>query len=124
VRTIPQLSKMGLRVAPKSVVASGLARRCEVRAAYVIGVAGPVSVDIDTFGTATIDEKEIMDLIEERFYLGSAEIIHQLWLRQPMYLQTATYGHFARGDIALPWEQALDPRGSRSQVADRSLMTP
>ena len=93
------------RYVAKNVVAAGLATRCEVQVAYAIGVAHPVSVLVETFGTATIDEDRISDLVREHFDLRPAAIIHNLNLRRPIYKQTASYGHFGRPDLDLPWEK-------------------
>jgi len=89
----------------KNVVAAGLATRCEVQVAYAIGVAHPVSVYVETFGTNTIDETRIAELVKAHFDLRPAAIIHHLNLRRPIYKQTAAYGHFGRPDLDLPWEQ-------------------
>ncbi len=93
------------RYVAKNVVAAGLATRCEVQVAYAIGVAHPVSVFVETFGTNTIDEARIADLVRDHFDLRPAAIIHNLTLRRPIYLQTAAYGHFGRPDLDLPWEK-------------------
>jgi len=87
------------------VVAAGLADRCEVQVAYAIGVAHPVSVFVETFGTNKVDEALIADLIRNHFDLRPAAIIHNLALRRPIYRQTASYGHFGRPDLDLPWEK-------------------
>lgn len=89
----------------KNVVASGLADRCEVQVAYAIGVARPMSVLVETFGTAKIDEELIAKAVTEVFDLRPAAIIHNLNLRRPIYKQTASYGHFGRPDLDLPWER-------------------
>jgi S-adenosylmethionine synthetase len=89
----------------KNVVAAGLARRCEVQLAYAIGVARPVSVGVETFGTETIEPKQIEKAIEQTFDLRPAAIIRDLDLRRPIYQQTASYGHFGRTDIDLSWER-------------------
>ena len=88
----------------KNLVAAGAARRLEVELAYAIGVAKPVSIAVETFGTATIDEVKIVEIIEKVFDLRPAAIIEALDLRRPIYKQTAAYGHFGRTDIDLPWE--------------------
>jgi len=93
------------RYVAKNVVKAGLAKKCEVQIAYAIGVSTPVSVLVDTFGTATIDEGRIADIVNEVFDLRPAAIISTLDLRRPIYRQTAAYGHFGRTDIALPWEK-------------------
>ncbi|MDA8442174.1 MAG: methionine adenosyltransferase [Peptococcaceae bacterium] len=93
------------RYVAKNVVAAGLADRCEVQLAYAIGVAQPVSVLVETFGTAKVDEETIAELVRNNFDLRPAGIIKELNLRQPIYRQTAAYGHFGRTDIDLPWEK-------------------
>jgi S-adenosylmethionine synthetase len=93
------------RYVAKNIVAAGLAKKCEVQLAYAIGVARPVSVLVDTFGTGKISEDKIASLIEENFDLRPAGIIKELDLRRPIYKQTAAYGHLGRTDIDLPWEK-------------------
>lgn len=93
------------RYVAKNIVASGIADKCEIQIAYAIGVAKPVSVMIDTFGTAKIDEDTILKLVEKHFDLRPAAIIKDLDLRRPIYKQTAAYGHMGREDICLPWEK-------------------
>ena len=93
------------RYVAKNIVAAGLADRCEVQLAYAIGVAQPVSISIDTFGTGTVAESKLLELVRELFDLRPAGIIKMLDLRRPIYKQTAAYGHFGRTDIELPWEQ-------------------
>ncbi len=93
------------RYVAKNIVAAGLARKCEVQVAYAIGVAKPVSVMVDTFGTGTIPEEKIIKLINKHFDLRPAGIIKTLDLRRPIYKQTAAYGHFGRPDIDLSWER-------------------
>lgn len=88
----------------KNLVAAGVAKRLEVELAYAIGVAKPVSIAGETFGTATITEEKIVEIIEKVFDLRPAAIIDALNLRRPIYKQTAAYGHFGRTDIDLPWE--------------------
>ena len=89
----------------KNIVAAGLADRCEIQLAYAIGVAQPLSINVETFDTAKISDIEIAKLIQKHFDLRPGAIIQELNLRQPIYRQTATYGHFGRDDIDLPWEQ-------------------
>lgn len=89
----------------KNLVAAGLAKKAEVELAYAIGVAKPVSIAVDTFGTGTVPEEKIVEVIEKVFDLRPAAIIDALDLRRPIYKQTAAYGHFGRTDIDLPWEQ-------------------
>ena len=93
------------RYVAKNVVAAGLADRVEVQVAYAIGVAHPLSVNVETFGTAKIADEKIADLINEYFDLRPGAIIRDLGLRTPIYRQTAAYGHFGRDDIQLPWEK-------------------
>jgi S-adenosylmethionine synthetase len=89
----------------KNVVAAGLADRFEIELAYAIGIARPLSVSVETFGTGRIDDATILRLIDEHFDLRPASIISALDLRRPIYRQTATYGHFGRPDLDLPWER-------------------
>lgn len=93
------------RYVAKNVVAAGLAKSCEVQLAYSIGVAKPVSLRIDTFGTGKISEEKISELVSKVFDLTPSGIIKMLDLRRPIYKQTAAYGHFGRTDISLPWEK-------------------
>lgn len=93
------------RYVAKNVVAAGLADRCEIQIAYAIGVARPVSVSIETFGTGKIADDKITEYILQTFDLRPAGIIRALDLRRPIYRQTATYGHFGRTDLDLPWER-------------------
>jgi len=93
------------RWAAKNIVAAGLAERCEIQLAYAIGVAHPLSVNCETFGTGRIPDEEIASLILEHFDLRPGAIIRDLELRRPIYQQTAAYGHFGREDLDLPWER-------------------
>jgi S-adenosylmethionine synthetase len=93
------------RYVAKNVVAAGLADRVEVQVAYAIGVAHPLSVNVETFGTAKIADEKIAALINEHFDLRPGAIIRDLGLRQPIYRKTAAYGHFGRDDIEFPWEK-------------------
>ncbi|MPL60503.1 S-adenosylmethionine synthase [bioreactor metagenome] len=93
------------RYVAKNVVAAGLADKCEIQLAYAIGIARPISILVETFGTAKIDEDVIAGLINKHFDLRPAGIIKSLNLRRPIYRQTAAYGHFGRTDIDLPWER-------------------
>ncbi|MBE7023056.1 MAG: methionine adenosyltransferase [Ruminococcaceae bacterium] len=93
------------RYVAKNVVAAGLAKACEVQLAYSIGVAEPVSLRIDTFGTGKISEEKLSELVSKVFDLTPSGIIKTLNLRQPIYKQTAAYGHFGRTDVSLPWEK-------------------
>ncbi|MCW5873006.1 MAG: methionine adenosyltransferase [Anaerolineales bacterium] len=92
------------RWAAKNVVAAGLAERCEIQVAYAIGVARPLSVNVETFGTGKIADEKIAALVEEHFDLRPGAIIRDLDLRRPIYRQTAAFGHFGRDDVQLPWE--------------------
>ncbi len=89
----------------KNVVAAGLADRCEVQVAYAIGVAAPVSLRVDTFGTGRLPDGRIAELVSRHFDLRPAAIIRQLGLRRPLYRAVAAYGHFGRPDLDLPWER-------------------
>ncbi|EGL13565.1 MULTISPECIES: methionine adenosyltransferase [unclassified Paenibacillus] len=93
------------RYVAKNLVAAGLAEKCEVQLAYAIGVAKPVSISIDTFGTGKVSEEKLVELIRKHFDLRPAGIIKQLDLRRPIYKQTAAYGHFGRNDLDVPWER-------------------
>lgn len=104
------------RYAAKNVVAAGLADRCEIQLAYAIGVARPVSVMIDTFGTGKLSDEKIAALVEKNFDLRPAAIIRDLDLRRPIYRQVAAYGHFGRTDIDLPWEHTDKAQTLREQA--------
>ncbi len=93
------------RWAAKNVVAAGLADRCEIQVAYAIGVAHPLSVNVETFGTGKIADDKIAALVTEHFDLRPGAIIRDLDLRRPIYRQTAAYGHFGRDDVQFPWEE-------------------
>jgi len=93
------------RWAAKNVVAAGLAERCEIQVAYAIGVAHPLSVNVETFGTGRIPDEQIADLINAHFDLRPGAIIRDLDLRRPIFRQVAAYGHFGRDDLDLPWER-------------------
>jgi len=93
------------RYIAKNIVAAGIAERLEVQIAYVIGVAHPLSVSIEAFGTAKVDHDVITNLINKHFDLRPGAIIRDLNLRRPIYQQTAAYGHFGRNDLDLPWEK-------------------
>lgn len=93
------------RYVAKNIVAAGLAEKCEIQLAYAIGVARPVSISVDTYGTGKVDEEKLVELINNNFDLRPAGIIKELNLRTPIYKQTAAYGHFGRTDIDLPWER-------------------
>ncbi|MCY7224198.1 methionine adenosyltransferase [Abiotrophia defectiva] len=93
------------RYIAKNIVAAGLAKRCEVQLAYAIGVAQPVSIRIETFGTGVVSESRLVQAVRQLFDLTPDGIIRTLALRRPIYKQTAAYGHFGRQDVVLPWEQ-------------------
>ncbi|MFI8538877.1 methionine adenosyltransferase [Staphylococcus pasteuri] len=93
------------RYVAKNIVAAELAEQCEVQLAYAIGVAEPVSISIDTFGTGKVSETELVEAVRENFDLRPAGIIKMLELKQPIYKQTAAFGHFGRTDVLLPWEK-------------------
>ncbi|MEA2662728.1 MAG: S-adenosylmethionine synthetase [Chloroflexota bacterium] len=93
------------RYVAKNIVAAKLARRCQIQIAYVIGVAKPVSLNVETFGTGTVDDEVIRRLIDEHFDFRPQEIIERFDLRRPIYRQTAAYGHFGRPELDLPWER-------------------
>jgi S-adenosylmethionine synthetase len=88
----------------KNIVAAGIASRCEIQLAYAIGMARPLSINVETFGTGRISDEKIAELIQEHFDLRPGAIIRDLDLRRPIYRQTAAYGHFGRDDVQLPWE--------------------
>ena len=92
------------RYVAKNIVAAGLARKCQIEVAYAIGVAHPVSILVDTYGTGAVDEEKLAAAVNRVFDLRPAKIIETLDLRRPIYEQTAAYGHFGRTDIDLPWE--------------------
>ena len=104
------------RYIAKNIVAAGLADRCEVQLAYAIGVAEPVSVLIDTFGTATIDEQKIAELVRANFKLTPKGIIESLNLRRPIYRKTAAYGHFGRTEREFTWEATDKAAALREQA--------
>ena len=93
------------RYVAKNIVAAGLAKRCEIQVSYAIGVAQPTSIMVDTFGTGKVSDSKLVEIIREHFDLRPAGIIKMLNLRRPIYKQTASYGHFGRLDLNLPWEQ-------------------
>ena len=92
------------RYIAKNIVAAGLADRCEVQVAYAIGVAEPVSLMVNTFGTNKIDEKRIEELVRENFDMRPAGIVAELDLKRPIYKKTAAYGHFGRNEPEFKWE--------------------
>ncbi|AKM20125.1 MULTISPECIES: methionine adenosyltransferase [Geobacillus] len=104
------------RYVAKNIVAAGLADKCEVQLAYAIGVARPVSISIDTFGTGKVSEDILIEVVRSNFDLRPAGIIKMLDLRRPIYKQTAAYGHFGRTDIDLPWERTDKATTLREQA--------
>ena len=93
------------RYVAKNIVAAGLADKCEIELSYAIGVARPLSIFVDTFGTGKLSNEKLVEIVRENFDLRPGAIIKNLDLRRPIYKQTAAYGHFGRTDIELPWEQ-------------------
>ena len=93
------------RYVAKNIVAAGLADRCEIQVSYAIGVAEPTSISVNTFGTSTIDESKIADLVREHFDLRPSQLIKMLDLKRPIYQATAAYGHFGREESAFTWEK-------------------
>lgn len=104
------------RYVAKNIVAAGLADKCEIQLAYAIGVAQPVSVLVETFGTGKIDEEKIAELVRKNFSLSPTGIIKELDLLRPIYKQTAAYGHFGRTDVDLPWEHTDKAASLREQA--------
>ena len=104
------------RYVAKNIVAAGLAKRCEIQLAYAIGVAQPVSVLVDTFGTGAIADDKIAELVRRNFSLSPTGIIRSLDLRRPIYKQTAAYGHMGRTDIDVPWEHTDKPAVLKEQA--------
>ena len=93
------------RYVAKNIVAAGLAKRCEIQISYAIGVAEPTSININTFGTNSIEESTIETLIKEHFDLRPKGLVDMLDLKRPIYLKTAAYGHFGREDTDFTWER-------------------
>jgi S-adenosylmethionine synthetase len=114
------------RYIAKNIVAAGLAKRCEVQLAYAIGVADPVSVLVETFGTGAVDSATLQKLVRENFKLTPKGIIESLNLRRPIYRKTAAYGHFGRADPDFTWEatdkaQALrEAAGLKGKLSSRA----
>ena len=100
----------------KNMVAAGLADRLEIQLAYAIGVARPMSISVETFGSGHVSDAEIVGLVEHHFDLRPGAIIRDLGLRRPIYKQTATYGHFGRDDLDLPWEQTDKAEAIRAEA--------
>ena len=106
------------RYVAKNIVAAGLANRCEVQLAYAIGVAEPVSIMVDTFGTGKVDEDKLEAAIEKVFDLRPAAIIKDLDLRRPIYRKLAAYGHMGREDLGVRWEDTDKVEALRTAVAE------
>ena len=106
------------RYVAKNVVAAGLAKKCEVQIAYAIGVAKPISVLVDTFGTATADEEKIAKAVSKVFDLRPAAIIEMLDLRRPIYSNLASYGHLGREDLNVVWEKTDKADALKAAVAE------
>jgi S-adenosylmethionine synthetase len=104
------------RYIAKNVVAAGIAERFELQLSYAIGVARPLSVQAETFGTSPLSDEQIQALIKENFDMRPAAIIRDLDLRRPIYLPTAAYGHFGRNDLDLPWERTDKAETLRKQA--------
>jgi S-adenosylmethionine synthetase len=111
------------RWAAKNIVAAGLAGRCEIQVAYAIGVARPLSVNVETFGTGCIPDEQIARLIDENFDLRPGAIIRDLDLRRPIFRKVAAYGHFGRDDLDLPWERT-DKAETLRQAASLEVAVP
>nr|MBA2253974.1 methionine adenosyltransferase domain-containing protein [Chloroflexota bacterium] len=105
----------------KNVVAAGLADRFEIELSYAIGIARPLSISIETYGTGKLDDRRILELISAHFDLRPAAIIDALQLRRPIYRQTAAYGHFGRPDLDLPWERT---DRAEALASDAGLVAP
>ena len=104
------------RYVAKNLVAAGLADKCEIQIAYAIGVAKPVSILVDSYGTGKLPDEKLSEIVEKHFDLRPAAIIRDLDLRRPIYRQVAAYGHFGRTDIELPWEQLDKVEALRKEI--------
>ena len=104
------------RYVAKNIVAAGLAERCEIQLSYAIGVARPISIMVETFGTGRVADETILELINKNFDLRPGAIIRDLDLRRPIYKATAAYGHFGRTDIDAPWERTDKVETLRQQA--------
>ena len=107
------------RYVAKNIVAAGLADKCEIELAYAIGVARPLSIFIDTFGTGKVSEEKLVELVNKNFDLRPGAIIRDLDLKKPIYKQVAAYGHFGRNDLYLPWERTDKAEILRSQLLEK-----
>ncbi len=110
------------RYAAKNIVAAGLADRAEIQISYAIGVAKPLSVSVETFGTGHVDDDTIQQLVDKHFDFRPAPIIRNLDLRRPIYKATASYGHFGRDDLQLPWERTDKADLLRAEAGLRTIM--
>ena len=99
-------------------MAAGLADKCEIQIDYAIGVARPVSILVDSFGTGRLPDEKLSELVEKHFDLRPAAIIRDLDLRRPIYRQVAAYGHFGRTDIEVPWEQLDKVDALRKEIQE------
>ena len=104
------------RYIAKNIVAAGLADRCEVQLSYAIGVADPMGIYVDTFGTGKIPEEKIAQLIRKHFPIKPADIISELKLKRPIYKKTAAYGHFGRNDPDFTWEKTDKAAALKNEV--------
>lgn len=104
------------RYVAKNLVAAGLAEKCEIQIAYAIGVAKPVSILVDSFGTGKLPDEKLAEIVEKHFDLRPASIIKNLGLRRPIYRQVAAYGHFGRTDIDVPWEKTDKADALRKEI--------
>jgi S-adenosylmethionine synthetase len=120
--TVDRSAAYAARWVAKNLVAAGLAERCEVQLAYAIGVAQPLSVNVETFGTSDYSAELLVDLIDEHFDLRPGAIIRDLDLRRPIYRATAAYGPFGRDDIDAPWENTGRADALRKAAAERTLV--
>lgn len=93
------------RYVAKNIVAAGLAKKCEIQLSYAIGVAHPTSIMVDTFGTGAVEDDKLVEIVRGTLISARQESFRCLYLRRPIYKQTAAYGHFGRTDIDLPWEK-------------------
>jgi S-adenosylmethionine synthetase len=105
----------------KNIVAAGLAKRCEVQVAYAIGVAKPVSVNVNTFGTGTIDDLDLCDIVTEVFDLRPKAILEALNLRRPVFQPTAAYGHFGREGDGFTWEKTTKVAALKAAAEKRAV---
>ena len=119
VTKVDRVAAYAARYIAKNIVASGLAKKCLVQLAYAIGVAKPVSVMVDTYGTGKISDDRLEQIVEQIFPLKPADIIKQLNLERPIYEQTAAYGHFGRTDVKFPWEKTDKIREIRKLAKSR-----